>query len=283
LRLASRESRPASRAPRCATIKGATQCETRRFSRRGHALGGGGAPHRRRGFSRSRLRAAAAEVQRGWPRADILGGFGDARGDASDDRDKRHPLARGPSRVTVPLIILWPTAFPECWYSWRHQLPALANAGFRAVGPPTCVAMGEATIRRRWRSIRFSMTSATSWVSSTLLGAEQAVIAGHDVGATMAWQSGAFCAPTASGPLSAPQRAVPGRGGLAARWPADDAHCRGTRMQCSTSSSSRTPEAEAALGRDMRRTFRSQLYSLSGDRSPSAGGGFADGDGASEE
>ena len=31
-----------------------------------------------------------------------------------------------------------------------------------------------------------------------------------------------------------------------------------------------TPEAEAALGRDFRRTFRSQFYSLSGDRPPSA-------------
>jgi pimeloyl-ACP methyl ester carboxylesterase len=38
-----------------------------------------------------------------------------------------------------------------------------------------------------------------------------------------------------------------------------------------------TPEAEAALGRDLRRTFRSQFYSLSGDMPPSAGGGFAAG------
>ena len=35
-----------------------------------------------------------------------------------------------------------------------------------------------------------------------------------------------------------------------------------------------TPEAEAVLGRDIRRMFRSQFFSLSGDRSPSAGGGF---------
>jgi pimeloyl-ACP methyl ester carboxylesterase len=35
-----------------------------------------------------------------------------------------------------------------------------------------------------------------------------------------------------------------------------------------------TPEAEAALGRDLRRTFRAQLYALSGDRPPSEGGGF---------
>jgi hypothetical protein len=32
-----------------------------------------------------------------------------------------------------------------------------------------------------------------------------------------------------------------------------------------------TPEAEAALGRDLRRTFRSQFYSLSGDMPQSAG------------
>jgi hypothetical protein len=31
-----------------------------------------------------------------------------------------------------PLVILC-HGFPECWYSWRHQLPALAKAGFRAV------------------------------------------------------------------------------------------------------------------------------------------------------
>ncbi|MEH2525032.1 pimeloyl-ACP methyl ester carboxylesterase [Bradyrhizobium sp. AZCC 2176] len=30
--------------------------------------------------------------------------------------------------------------FPESWYSWRHQLPALAAAGFHAVAPdlPGC-------------------------------------------------------------------------------------------------------------------------------------------------
>src|SRR5262245_38033151 len=33
-----------------------------------------------------------------------------------------------------PLIILC-HGFPECWYSWRHQLQALAEAGFRAVAP----------------------------------------------------------------------------------------------------------------------------------------------------
>ena len=30
-------------------------------------------------------------------------------------------------------LVLFCHGFPESWYSWRHQLPAVAEAGFRAV------------------------------------------------------------------------------------------------------------------------------------------------------
>jgi pimeloyl-ACP methyl ester carboxylesterase len=33
-----------------------------------------------------------------------------------------------------PLVLLC-HGFPESWYSWRHQLPALAAAGYHAVAP----------------------------------------------------------------------------------------------------------------------------------------------------
>ncbi len=33
-----------------------------------------------------------------------------------------------------PLVVLC-HGFPESWYSWRHRLPVLAEAGFRAVAP----------------------------------------------------------------------------------------------------------------------------------------------------
>src|SRR5205807_3067582 len=33
-----------------------------------------------------------------------------------------------------PLVVLC-HGFPELWYSWRHQLPALARAGYHAVAP----------------------------------------------------------------------------------------------------------------------------------------------------
>ena len=35
---------------------------------------------------------------------------------------------------TGPLVLLC-HGWPELWYSWRHQLKALADAGFRAVAP----------------------------------------------------------------------------------------------------------------------------------------------------
>ena len=39
-----------------------------------------------------------------------------------------HGVAAG----SGPLVLLV-HGFPESWYSWRHQLPALAAAGYRAV------------------------------------------------------------------------------------------------------------------------------------------------------
>jgi pimeloyl-ACP methyl ester carboxylesterase len=32
-------------------------------------------------------------------------------------------------------LVLFCHGFPESWYSWRHQLPVVAGAGFRAVAP----------------------------------------------------------------------------------------------------------------------------------------------------
>jgi len=43
----------------------------------------------------------------------------------------RMHLAEAGSGPTVLLC----HGFPECWYSWRHQLEALATAGYRAIAP----------------------------------------------------------------------------------------------------------------------------------------------------
>ena len=37
-------------------------------------------------------------------------------------------------RGSGPLVVLI-HGWPECWYSWRHQLASLAEAGYLAVAP----------------------------------------------------------------------------------------------------------------------------------------------------
>ena len=168
-----------------------------------------------------------------------------------------------------PLIILC-HGFPECWYSWRHQLPALAKAGFRAVAPDLRgYGQSDRPEEVEKYTILHDIGDIVGLVNAS--GAKQAVIAGHDVGATIAWQA-ALLRPDrfrAVIALSVPFRPR-GFGGLVPPTTLmprnDDAVFYQLFLQ--------TPEAEAALGRDLRRTFRSQLYSLSGDRPPSASGGF---------
>ena len=85
-----------------------------------------------------------------------------------------------------PLVLLL-HGFPEFWYSWRHQLPALAAAGFRAVAPD---------LRGYNRSDKPTAVSAynTEALSGDVaglirhLGAERAVVVGHDWGGALAWE-----------------------------------------------------------------------------------------------
>ena len=86
-----------------------------------------------------------------------------------------------------PLIILC-HGFPECWYSWRHQLPALAKAGFHAVAPDL---RGYGRSERPEDVEKYRILDDIGDIVSLVdtLGAEQAVIVGHDIGPTIAWQT----------------------------------------------------------------------------------------------
>jgi pimeloyl-ACP methyl ester carboxylesterase len=171
-----------------------------------------------------------------------------------------------------PLIILC-HGFPECWYSWRHQLPALAGAGFHAVAPDL---RGYGRSDRPEELDKYTLLHYVGDIVGLLdaLDVKQAVIAGHDVGAPVAWQAALlrpdrFRGVIALGPPFRP-RAFGGSVPPTTLMPRNEnAVFYQLYLQ--------TPEAEAALGRDMRRAFRSQFYSLSGDMPLSAGGGFAAG------
>ena len=43
-----------------------------------------------------------------------------------------HVVEHGPA-TGQPVLLLH--GFPEFWYSWRHQLRALGDAGYRAIAP----------------------------------------------------------------------------------------------------------------------------------------------------
>jgi pimeloyl-ACP methyl ester carboxylesterase len=86
-----------------------------------------------------------------------------------------------------PLVVMC-HGFPECWYSWRHQLAALSAAGFHAVAPDM---RGYGQSDRPEAIDQFTLLHLVGDMAGLLdaLGAEQAVIAGHDWGALVAWHA----------------------------------------------------------------------------------------------
>jgi pimeloyl-ACP methyl ester carboxylesterase len=77
--------------------------------------------------------------------------------------------------------------FPELAYSWRHQLPALADAGFRAVAPDQ---RGYGGSTRPEAVEDYDILHLTDDLIGILddLGEEKAVFVGHDWGSMVVWQ-----------------------------------------------------------------------------------------------
>ena len=83
-----------------------------------------------------------------------------------------------------PVVLLH--GFPEFWYSWRHQIPALAAAGLRVIAPDM-----------RGYNLSSKPAEVSAYTSRRLAGdvrdlihergAERAFLAGHDWGAAVAW------------------------------------------------------------------------------------------------
>ncbi len=86
-----------------------------------------------------------------------------------------------------PLVLLC-HGFPESWYSWRHQIAALAAAGFHAVAPDM---RGYGGTEAPEAVDQYTLLHLVGDMVGVLdaLGAETAVIAGHDWGAPVAWHA----------------------------------------------------------------------------------------------
>ena len=165
-----------------------------------------------------------------------------------------------------PLVVLC-HGFPESWYSWRHQLAALSAAGFRVVAPDM---RGYGRSEQPEAIDQYTLLHLVGDMVGLLdvIGVEQAVIAGHDWGAPVAWHAA----------LLRPDRFRAVIGLSVPFWP--------RRPTKPTSVMPRRDDAmfyqlyfqepgiaEAELERDPRQTIIKLLYVASGDMPRGGGGG----------
>ena len=157
-----------------------------------------------------------------------------------------------------PLVVLC-HGFPESWYSWRHQLAALAAAGFRAIAPDM---RGYGRTERPERVDQYTLFHLVGDIVGLVdaFGTEPAVVVGHDWGAPVAWHAALMRPDRFRGVvgLSVPFRP---RGSTrpTAAMPQDDER---VFYQLYFQDEG---VAERELEADVDRTLRRLLYSTSGD------------------
>jgi pimeloyl-ACP methyl ester carboxylesterase len=86
---------------------------------------------------------------------------------------------------TGPLVVLL-HGFPELWWSWRHQIPALAGAGYRVLAPDLR-GYGRSSAPEDPGAYDLLTTAGDVTGLIDAYGADEAVVIGHDWGATLAW------------------------------------------------------------------------------------------------
>jgi pimeloyl-ACP methyl ester carboxylesterase len=84
-----------------------------------------------------------------------------------------------------PLVVMC-HGWPESWYSWRHQLTALADAGYHAVAPDQRGYGATSAPEAIDQYTQFHLVGDIVGLLDAL-GEETAVVAGHDWGAPVAW------------------------------------------------------------------------------------------------
>ncbi|MBY8857033.1 alpha/beta hydrolase [Nocardia sp. CA2R105] len=160
---------------------------------------------------------------------------------------------------TGPLVLLL-HGFPELWYSWRHQLPVLAAAGYHAVAPDL---RGHGRTQAPVDVEDYGMAAHVADAVGVLdaLGESTAVLVGHDWGASTAWAA-AELHPERFTAVAAPS--VPDRP-RSPRPPLTELRSfAGDRFNWMLYFQE-PGVAEADLSADVARTMRLMMYGLSGD------------------
>ncbi len=84
-----------------------------------------------------------------------------------------------------PLVVLL-HGFPEFWYSWRHQIPALVDAGYHVVAPDMR-GYNLSEKPARWRAYDAEHLAGDVAALIRHFGVEKAHVVGHDWGAAVAY------------------------------------------------------------------------------------------------
>ena len=165
-----------------------------------------------------------------------------------------------------PLVILC-HGFPESWYSWRHQILALAANGYHAVAPDQ---RGYGRTEAPDDIAAYSLFHLVGDIVGLVhaLGEETAVIVGHDWGAPVAWNAAMWRPDIFRGiaAMSVPlgnRPPYPPTAGMKATF--GDNFFYILHFQ--------TPGvAEHELHKDVKRSLRMLLYSASGNNAARGGG-----------
>jgi pimeloyl-ACP methyl ester carboxylesterase len=156
-------------------------------------------------------------------------------------------------------VVLLCHGFPESSYSWRHQIDALAAAGFRAVAPDM---RGYGKSDRPEAIDQYTIFHLVGDIVGLLdaLETPRAVVVGHDWGATVAWQAARLRPDRfrAVASLSVPYR------------PRAPAHPTSLMPQTADAQFYQLyfqapGVAEAEFEKDPRLTLRSSLFGISGE------------------
>jgi pimeloyl-ACP methyl ester carboxylesterase len=88
-----------------------------------------------------------------------------------------------------PVLLLH--GFPDCWRLWRHQVPALAEAGYRVLAPDLR-GFGETDKPEKVEDYRMRTLVGDVVGLLDALGVDRAAVVGHDWGAALAWMVATF-------------------------------------------------------------------------------------------
>jgi pimeloyl-ACP methyl ester carboxylesterase len=161
-----------------------------------------------------------------------------------------------------PLVILC-HGFPETSHSWRHQLRALADAGFHAVAPDM---RGYGRTDRPEAIEDYTIFHLSGDVIGLIgaLGEKQAIVVGHDWGAAVAWHVALF-RPDLCRAVVAMSVPFQPRNPSKAPIPTFKVITKAKGLADFYMVRFQEQGIEAGFERDLDRTVRAYLYGLSGD------------------